>query len=45
MQEERYEEAIAQLEWLVKNGAGGAVRDRLDAARHGLKLMRGIAGK
>ena len=45
-QEERYEEAIAQLEWLVKNGAGGAaVRDRLDAARHGLKLMRGVAGK
>ena len=41
--EERYEEAVEQLEWLRHQQPGNAaIRDRLDAARHGLQLQRDI---
>jgi hypothetical protein len=42
MQQERYEEAVGELERLQQKTPSAAVRDRLDAARHGLKLERGI---
>lgn len=43
--QERYEEAIAELEWVQGKSPSAAVRDRLDAARHGLKLKTGIGSK
>jgi tetratricopeptide (TPR) repeat protein len=43
--EERYEEAIPHLEWLRERNAAGAIQDRLDGARHGLKLNRGLGSK
>ncbi|HET6575999.1 MAG TPA: hypothetical protein VFG68_20530, partial [Fimbriiglobus sp.] len=44
--EERYEEAIEQLEWLrQEQPRNEAYRDRLDAAKHALKLRREIEGK
>ena len=44
--EERYEEAIEQLEWLrQEQPRSEAYRDRLDAAKHGLELRREIEGK
>ena len=43
--EERYEDAIPHLEWLRDRMPGDStIIDRLDAARHGLKLQRAIAG-
>lgn len=43
--EERYEEAVPHLEWLLaRSPTDGRLRDRLDAARHALKLWREIAG-
>lgn len=41
-QQERYEDAVEQLEWLHSRSPRSPVQDRLDAARHGLKLQRGI---
>jgi O-antigen ligase/tetratricopeptide (TPR) repeat protein len=44
--EERYDEAIDQLEWLrQRHSGGGPLQDRLDAARHGYKLHRDIYGE
>jgi O-antigen ligase/tetratricopeptide (TPR) repeat protein len=44
--EERYEEAVEQLEWLRREQPRNeAYRDRLDAARHGLKLRQEIFGE
>ncbi len=44
--EERYDEAIDQLEWLrQRQPGGGPLQDRLDAARHGYKLHRDIYGE
>lgn len=41
--DERYEEAIPHLEWLFrKSPANTSIRDRLDAARHGLNLRKAI---
>jgi hypothetical protein len=41
-----YEEAAEHLEWLrARDTQNGAYRDRLDAARHALKLKREIEGK
>ncbi len=43
--DERYEEAIPHLEWLFRKSPNSpAIRDRLDAARHGLKLRQQIEG-
>jgi O-antigen ligase/tetratricopeptide (TPR) repeat protein len=43
--EERYEEAVEQLEWLrQEQPRSERYRDRLDAAKHGLKLRREIEG-
>ncbi|MDY3557829.1 O-antigen ligase family protein [Gemmata sp. JC673] len=41
-QQERYEDAVPQLEWLRSRTQNGAIQDRLDAARHGLELKRVI---
>ena len=44
--EERYEEAVEQLEWLRQEQPRSELfRDRLDAARHGLKLRQEIFGE
>lgn len=41
--DERYEEALPHLEWLFrKSPTNPALRDRLDAARHALKLRKEI---
>jgi tetratricopeptide (TPR) repeat protein len=45
-QEERYEEAIEQLDWLrQRQPRSEVIRDRLEAARHGLKLRQEIHGQ
>lgn len=44
--EERYEEAVEQLEWLrQEQPRNEVIRDRLDAARHGLKLRQELERK
>jgi len=44
--EERYDEAVPHLEWLRRtNLADQGVKDRLDAARHALRLNREIEGE
>lgn len=45
-QEERYDEAVPHLEWLARQyPSHQAIRDRLDAVRHGQRLRQIIEGK
>jgi tetratricopeptide (TPR) repeat protein len=45
-QEERYKDAIIQLDWLLQNERDNRFwQERLEAARHGLSLEKRISGK